>query len=143
MKQFKHQNGAVLLVSLIMLVIMTLLAVTAINTSTINLRIVDNMQSQQRAEMAANDAIEQVLSNINFFYNSTSTPTFTVDGLTVNVTARDCLQTYVAPGESEKNPNPAFHTLWELASSVTDTDTGAQTEIHHGIVIRLPNGNCT
>jgi len=40
----KHQQGATLLVSLIILVVITMFAVTGINLSSVNLRIVGNAQ---------------------------------------------------------------------------------------------------
>src|SRR5258708_13150595 len=56
------QQGATLIVSLIMLVAMTLFAVSAINLSTMNLKIAGNMQAQRLMEMAAQHAIERMLS---------------------------------------------------------------------------------
>ena len=56
----KHhrEKGAVLVISLLMLIVLTLLAVSAINTGTINLRVAGNMQAQTRVELATRQAIE-------------------------------------------------------------------------------------
>src|SRR5439155_12558500 len=59
--------GATLAVSLIMLVLLTLIAVSAINSSTSNLRITGNMQTTDEARSAAKQGIETVLSNISYF----------------------------------------------------------------------------
>lgn len=64
----RRQQGATLFVALIMLVVLTLFAVTAINLSNTNLRIAGNMQAIAEAEAAAQQAIEQVVSN-NFTAN--------------------------------------------------------------------------
>ncbi len=142
MISIKRQRGAVLVVSLIMLVVMTMLAVSSINTSTVNLRIVDNMQSQQVTEAAVNDVLEQVMSNIDYFDTSTTTPSFTVNGMTVNVTQRTCIDTAPAPGYSAKSPMVPEETRWDFQASVTDATTGAQTVVHQGVKIKLPAGGC-
>ena len=62
-----RQGGATLLVSLILLVMLTLFAISAMNTSTVNLKVVGNMQAQAEGLSASQGAIE----------NAISTPTFT------------------------------------------------------------------
>lgn len=59
----RGQRGATLLISLIMLVVLTLFAISAINLSTTNLSIVGNMQARMEVEAAGKQAIEQVLSS--------------------------------------------------------------------------------
>lgn len=65
----RGQRGATLLISLIMLVILTLFAISAINLSTTNLSIVGNMQARMEVEAAGKQAIEQVLSSADNFLN--------------------------------------------------------------------------
>lgn len=67
----RNQRGATLLVALIMLVVLTLLVVSAIRSSTTNLRIAGNMQMQEEASAAAQQAVEQVIST-NFTVNPVS-----------------------------------------------------------------------
>jgi Tfp pilus assembly protein PilX len=71
MTQVRRQSGATLLVTLIMLIMLTLFAISAMNTGTINLRMVGNMQQRSEALDATNRMIEQVLSVPTFI----STPT--------------------------------------------------------------------
>ena len=54
-----RQRGATLLISLIMLVVLTLFAVTAIRTGNIGFKIVGNQQAQKLMEAAAAQAVEQ------------------------------------------------------------------------------------
>jgi hypothetical protein len=63
------QGGATLLVSLIMLVMLTLFAISAMNSSTTNLKVVGNMQAQAEAQAAAQAAIETALSTPTFTSN--------------------------------------------------------------------------
>ena len=61
--QRKKQSGATLLVALVMLVVLTLFAITAINFTNINTRIVGNQQFKKEAESAAQQAVEQIISS--------------------------------------------------------------------------------
>ena len=54
------QRGVALIVSLIMMVLLTLLAVVAINMATVNLRMTGNEQARSESMSAAQLAIEQV-----------------------------------------------------------------------------------
>ena len=56
------QRGAALFISLIMLVVITLFVLSAINMSTVNLRITANSQARSEGVAAAQQAIEQVIS---------------------------------------------------------------------------------
>ena len=66
MKQIQKQSGATLIVSLIMLVVLTLLVVTAIRSGNTNLKIVGNMQVTTEADAAGVQEIERVLSTTDF-----------------------------------------------------------------------------
>jgi type IV pilus assembly protein PilX len=60
---FQRQQGAALVVGLILLLVLTILAVSGVFTSTMELRMVRNTQSQERAFQAAEVAIEDALAN--------------------------------------------------------------------------------
>lgn len=62
MKLRFRQRGATLIVALIMLVVLTLLSISAIRSSNTNLRIAGNMQMVGEATAAARQGIEQVIS---------------------------------------------------------------------------------
>jgi type IV pilus assembly protein PilX len=59
----RRQQGAALVVGLILLVVLTILAVSGVFTSTLELRMVRNTQSQERSFQAAEVAIEDALAN--------------------------------------------------------------------------------
>ncbi len=65
-----RQRGATLIVSLIMLVMITLLAISSFTLGKGNLQIVGNMQQRQQAFAAAQDAVATVISSTRF----TATP---------------------------------------------------------------------
>lgn len=68
----KSQQGMTLFVSLILLVMVTLLAVSSFRVSNTNLKIVSSMQGRNEAISAAQTAIEQVISSSNFTTNPTA-----------------------------------------------------------------------
>jgi Tfp pilus assembly protein PilX len=66
----RRQRGATLIVSLIMLLLITLLAISSFTVGKSNLQIVGNMQQRTQALAAAQSAIATVISSIQF----TATP---------------------------------------------------------------------
>ena len=60
--RMQHQRGITLVVGLIMLIVLTLLVVSAVRFSSTNLRIAGNMQVQTEAAAAAQQGIEKILS---------------------------------------------------------------------------------
>jgi type IV pilus assembly protein PilX len=72
----KHnrQSGAVLIVSMIILVVLTLLGVTAMNTTSLQERIASNTQEQVHAFQAAETGLNQAFAD-NLAYDISSTYT--------------------------------------------------------------------
>ena len=65
----RRQEGATLVIALIMLVVITLLAVSTLGTTNMNLKVVGNMQSRGEALHATQQAIETVISTPQFIAN--------------------------------------------------------------------------
>ena len=57
-----RQRGATLVIGLVMLVVLTLLVLSAMRSSNVNMRIAGNMQMQEETAAAAVQASEQVIS---------------------------------------------------------------------------------
>lgn len=66
LKFSERQRGAVLLVGLVMLVMVTLLAISGFNMVKINQQVAGNMESRGQAMVAANAAIEEAISSTLF-----------------------------------------------------------------------------
>lgn len=64
MRTHRHQSGLTLVVSLIMLIVLTLLVVSAIRFGNINLKITGNAQAQAEAAAAAQVAVEQQIKSV-------------------------------------------------------------------------------
>ena len=137
----RHQTGATLVVALLMLAVLALLGVTAVNNSTINLRIVGNMQAHQDAEAVAQEAIEQVISSIAVF-NNPQPSNITLSGVTVQVSAPTCLDVRPADGYSVTFALAPENTHWELDADYDDPVTSARASLVQGVTIVMPSGSC-
>jgi Tfp pilus assembly protein PilX len=62
-----RQRGVTLIVGLIMLVLITLLALTTFNMSRSGIQVVSNMQAKAEGETAARQVIEETISSTQFF----------------------------------------------------------------------------
>lgn len=62
----RRERGITLVTALIMLVLLTLIALTTFNVGKSNLQIVSNMQQRDEAGAAAREVIEEVISNTRF-----------------------------------------------------------------------------
>jgi hypothetical protein len=67
MKPVRHEQGLTLVTALIMLVLLTLLALTSFNLGNSTLQVVGNMQQREQSVAAANVVIEETISSTNFF----------------------------------------------------------------------------
>lgn len=140
-----RQRGMTLVVSLVMLLMLTMFALSTMNLSNSNLKVVGNQQAQRAVEAAAQQAIEQVISGSAVFKTGAQiAQTFTIDGFTVAVTAPVCQRAVVATGGSENIeiivPEMA---LFEIQASTTDAVSGATVSVRQGVDLMLPSGNCT
>ena len=143
-----NQRGAVLITSLVMLVVLTLLVVTAINMSTINLRIVGNMQSQIEAESAVQNVIEMMINDLSNFNSETNIDVWmNVDGsisadaesasYVINRVA-NCVMDSPAEGyEAQYTIGPGagmrFNTDWIIRAETTSGGAGEHVDITQGV----------
>lgn len=161
------QSGATLIVALVMLVVLTLLVISAIRSSNTNLRIAGNMQLQEEAVAAAQQATEIVLSN-NFTVNPAATTVQVTIGqttYTAAVSAPTCTGSKPVLNSDPNIPNecissgtaqntgiifasaPAlggtswcYDQQWEVGTNVSDATTGASTTMHQGVALKVPAG---
>jgi Tfp pilus assembly protein PilX len=154
-----RQRGIVLITSLIMLVVLTLLAVSAIRLSTVNLRTVANSQARTEAMSTAQRAVNQVLSN-NFTSNVAgiaSTLTVSEGGKNYSVViTQPCIVRTVPVKnidldvnsaddnlcrDTQNNPYSACaDSIWQIQATSTSGWFGATVSITQGVGIRMDNG---
>ncbi len=134
----RRQHGIVLLMGLIMLVVMTLIAVTAINLSTTGIQVVGNSQFRQEAVAAGQMAIETVVSSSAFMTAAPAVQSIdtNMDGnpdFTVTFAPAPSCQYYVPIDPTQSGipkecfgslANVCFWTIWDITAVVTDVSTG-------------------
>ncbi len=140
------QRGATLLVALIMLVLLTLFAVSALNTSSTNLKVVGNMQARSEAFNASQQAIETVISSPLFLTNPANAvlnPCGTPNTLCTDVTG-DGTPEYT----TTLNPAPACVSVkviqmseLDLVNKVDDRDCASETPQGSWGIFGAPTGN--
>ena len=153
-----------LLVAMIILVMITLLAVSAYRVSNTNLKTVNSMQGRQEGQAAAQAVIEQILSSLQF----TRAPAGVAAahwGIDINGDGTEdfdvkatpqprCVR--IAPVVIGATPQPADYpcigsavlgkahlssycadTIWEITATTTDKLTAATTTIRQGVAVRV------
>jgi Tfp pilus assembly protein PilX len=148
LKQRQGQRGAALVVGLIMLVLITIMLISALVLSTSNFRSVTNMQFREEAIAAANRAIDVVTSS-NFTLNP-QVQQILVDidnnGTTdysVNIAAPVCIsatQAFGADPSSLSLPGAmtiasTWNTVWDIRATVAPTSNagGASVVVRAGV----------
>jgi len=139
-----QQRGTALIMALIMLVVLTMVAVSSVSSTNTSIRIVGNMQIQDEITAAAQAAIEAKLGSVNNFTTAAANDhpidinnDGTVD-YTVKVAAPVCKAEGTSAGYSAGLAGTAPRmTYWDIAATVTDVRTGARTTVHQGVKINL------
>lgn len=148
----RQQRGVTLLISLIMLLVLTLFAVTMIRLSNTNVVVVGNMQAQRALVAAAQQAIETDLNSASFYndqINQTgpwaggvTTSTSNINSYTVTLNKPKCIYTTKSAGYSAISNVAPDDDYFEVSSTSTDPITGASTTVVQGVKVTLPQGNC-
>lgn len=143
MNAHSRQRGAVLVVSLLMLLVATILAVSTIQTGTANLRIAGNMQATPEARDYAQRAVNEVLADIDKF-NSPASGNITItdadgNGHTVSISQPECVAKQTATGYSASWGLAPLDTTWQFTATIQDE---ANATIEQGVKIRMTAGSC-
>ncbi|HET7832110.1 MAG TPA: PilX N-terminal domain-containing pilus assembly protein [Gallionella sp.] len=120
------QRGATLFVGLVMLVVLTLLVISAIRSSNTDLRIAGNMQMQGEAAAAAQQTIEQIISS-NFTTDPAASIASAVAGAGAITPDYALAASAVCIGSvpiSNSNLNPANPSESPCVSSSAASNTG-------------------
>ena len=153
MTVLNKQRGSTLLVALVMLMLLTLIAFAAMNASTTSIQVVGNAQFREEANAAAQQAIEGVISN-NFTVNpASSVVTVNVGGTNyvAAVAVPKCISSMPISNDELDTSNPedmkcshgndspprCNKQMWEVNATVNDSDTGASTNVHQGVSMRV------
>lgn len=127
--------------ALIMLVLLSMIAVSATRSANSSIRIVGNMQIQDEIESAAQASIEGTLGNVNNFTSPADQAMSVSVGATsytVTVYAPTCINAVDMPGNSVRTTPPKMNYYDVKATVVPDNRTGATATVHQGVRIALP-----
>jgi Tfp pilus assembly protein PilX len=140
------QQGATLVVGLVMLALITVLVTSAFTLSSTNLKSVGNMQFRNEAIAAANKAIEMVIASPFTVAPTDQTIEVDIDNdtkmdYTVAIAAPACMR--ATPAGSTTKSSIAlgtamsqvtdWNTIWELDATVTDGASGASVRTRSGV----------
>lgn len=143
----QRQRGTTLVLALVFLVILTLFAVSGVNTGIVNLRTANNQQMMVEAEASAQQQIEVVLNSVTPFESVAASATTTNvdangDGYTDFVVVTQppkCLEIRPAPGYSyEFAASAPKDTVWQVVSAASDSVFGTSVTVRQGVKIRMP-----
>ena len=165
MAPMRRQKGATLIVGLIMLVLLTLMAITSFNLGKSNLQIVGNMQFRNETVRAAEEAVEAAISMPgSVTIASASSVDVNADGTAdVAITITPALvQAYVKKNSALDLTDPGqlgctlgqaqsfgvvgaatgnslcAATLYDLKVVATEAVTNTSVELHQGVSIQVP-----
>lgn len=142
------QRGVVLVVGLVMLLLVTLLVVSAFTLSTSSLDSVSNQQWRSEAVAAADAALEQVIGSA--FVNSPQAQLIPIDinqdntaeyqvAVTQPVCERASLASAMAPSSVTLAgiSNSTWNTVFGMRATVDDAVTGAAVTVRSGVRVLL------
>lgn len=159
-----RQRGAVLVVGLIMLVLITLMVTTAFRMSNTNLKSVGNMQSRNEAVAAANMAIEQVVGSwslttppvadqLNVDIDNNGSTDFVVDVATPTCVRAASSTTAADPGTGCDTDlegittcgaaaTSVFAVVWDIDATASGGASGSKVRIRQGVSKTLTQAQC-
>nr|CAX84059.1 uncharacterized protein [uncultured bacterium] len=139
----RSRGAATLLASLFILIILTLLVVSSANISTVNFRVVANLQTTRTMDAGTQQALETVISRAaNFDSTTATTHPFTVGTDTGSVATPVCIHSQIASGSSAAWGMVPRDNTWELTATITNATTGAASTMHQAVKIRQLAGIC-
>jgi hypothetical protein len=147
----QKQRGVVtIFVSMILLVLITLLVITAYSLSRTNLLAAGNVQTRQEGVAAANMLIERTMDS-DLWDIGAGGRTDVVDindddtvDFVVNLTQPQCVRADPATEETYADSEHAamgtvayWNTIWELDATATEAATGTRVRVVHGVRLLL------
>jgi hypothetical protein len=149
----QHQSGAVLLLSLVMVLVLSISAVAMMNVNNVNQQIVRNQINVMEAEQLALEVIERLLNSLDEFQNAAdeqhlgtiyeiTDDRYYRDDLEVSVLNIRCTYSHVIDGYSLTADSVPETNYFEFDIEVSSTITGASVNMTQGVRFNSPAGLC-
>jgi len=147
------QQGTALVVGMIMLVLITLMLITALNLGTTNFRAVSNMQYRSEAIAAANAAIEQVAGSPFTVAPAAEIVAVDMDSdgdadYQVAISQPVCVVAKEIPSSDPSSLSlppsmslsSSWNTVWDVSATVSEDENagGAAVQVRSGVRVLLP-----
>lgn len=147
------QQGAVLLLSLIMVLVLSISSIAMMNVNNVNQQIIRNQINIMEAEEVANGVIESLLNGLTTFETAADQQILgniyeITDGsldqndYTVSVLNIRCTYSHIIDGYSLTADSVPETNYFEFDIEVTSTITGASTRMTQGVRFNSPAGLC-
>lgn len=140
----RAQHGAALVFSLAILLVLTLLTVSALRTSTLEQTMAGNTQESTRAFEAAESGLAKSLADKTTFasMSGAAAKNYTFGSMNAQATVDT---TYVQTTKPSRGAVPTGQGTSDVAhfnqKSVADTTTGARSTLHQGVKKNIPKAN--
>jgi Tfp pilus assembly protein PilX len=147
----RQQQGIVLIVALVLLVMLTLFAVSAIRSSTVELQIAGNEQIRKELAAAAQEEIEKTINSmaslnnlVNGIYVAPTSTSLRGGKVTVSALQPVCVKAVPLTGSSLAHAAVSTTEIdhWEVTATATDTVTGGGVTVTQGFRVRQPLMSC-
>jgi type IV pilus assembly protein PilX len=138
----RYQHGAVLIMSLVILMILTLLGITAMSTSSLQEKMSGNAQETTRAFEAAESGLNQALNTSGVLnLNGSTTNNFSYDsGKSGSASVVTAFVEYTPPKRGSGYGNNFQAANFDQSSTGTTT-VGAKAVVHQGVAQIVPSSN--
>lgn len=139
-----RERGAALVMALVILLILTLLGITAMGTSSLQEKMAGNIQESTRSFEAAESGLVQALNDASALnLNASTTKGYTFDsGKSGSATV---VTSFVDFSDLPRKQGAIYGNTWQGANfdqvSTGTTLTGAKSVIHQGVVQIVPKTN--
>jgi len=156
------QRGvATMFVAMVMLILITLMVITAYSLSNMNLKTVGNLQTRKEAIASAESAIEQVIDGTFWIPKPPDLPALPVsqiidididrdltDDYSVSVAVLPCLRATEATITSASSvtlvgfsSSSAWNTVWVLDATATNAASGTRVRVRHGVRVLMSDAD--
>jgi len=130
-----YERGTVLIVALVILLILSLLGITAMSTSSLEQKMSGNIQESTRAFEAAESGLNQAFNTPgSFMLSSAGVPSnFTYGAMNATADVSTSFVQYSSPKRGSGYSNKNFQTANFDQSSTGKTGVGAKAVVHQGV----------
>jgi Tfp pilus assembly protein PilX len=136
-----RQRGTALIMSLVILMILTILGITAMSTASLEEKMSGNTQEGTRAFQAAESGLNQALNTAGSLdLNVTTTNSFTYSAMKASASVSTQFMQFSPPRRGSGYGNTVEAANFDQASTGA-TGVGARAVVHQGVAQIVPKSN--